>query len=356
MGYCSAELVVAFARDVPAELATPDNLARWGAILKSLPPIARDVGFECRLKSGRGAIDVGISVTPLDDSSEPLSEQLQHAPVPEVHDVCGHWNRISAFARTWEDTTSDWARRVPFLFLEFDADGPPDPIPVPSVFVALDWFVNELTREAHEHTDTEPSGVSRGHRQVRTILEVLRGRALDRATEALLTRCFDELPDYGLVLHVAAMLARPGEGIRLSTAVPRDEAPPYMQRLGWARGLSALRAAVDAYASVAGFGHPAEQIQLDFDVSDAIGDRVGLTLEPPHPTGWPPLLDALVRRGLCDPAKRDGLLRWPGLRVAQLTGGPRLVSRYLSHVKLGCGGHGEAQAKAYFGVAPQQRL
>jgi hypothetical protein len=48
------------------------------------------------------------------------------------------------------------------------------------------------------------------------------------------------------------------------------------------------------------------------------------------------LFEELARRGLCLPAKRDGVARWPGAAAVWLPGErtARVVTRWVNHVKL----------------------
>lgn len=245
--------------------------------------------------------------------------------------------------------------RVPFLFLEFDGDRPAAPVAVPSVFVALDWPLEELTAEARKQQRAQAPDDNPGLRTAKHILQLLRGHALASEVEALLDRCFLDLPDPGVVLHVGAMLSRPGEGVRLSVQLPRRHAPAYFQMLGWS-GATQLERFLDAHGAHTDFEQAASWVQVDFDVGEVIGNCIGVTLRPRRGDGWGGLLGALVRARLCDPAKRDALLSWPGISVGEFSGEPRLrlIEHYIAHLKMSCAVGQEPRTKAYFGVTPKR--
>lgn len=326
-------------------------------IASALPDGAASVGFECGLGVETDAVDLGISIAPRNDGHSVLCGDRGDSQLARCTEVDESWQRLRFFAKRWVDPLSGLAARVPFLFLEFDSDGPRAPNPIPSVFAALDWPVDELTAEAREHQRAQGPDGNPGLRTAKDILHLFRGQPLAAQVEALLDRCFFDLPDPGVVLHVAAMLSRPGQGVRLSVQLPRRYASGYLKMLGWS-GASQLERLLAAHAAHTDFASVTSWVQVDFDVGEFIGDRVGVTLRPRHGDGWWGLLDALVRARLCDPAKRDALFSWPGISVGPLSGERRLcvIEHYIAHLKMGFAVGQEPQVKAYFGVTAKRLL
>jgi hypothetical protein len=241
-----------------------------------------------------------------------------------------------------------WRIRAPFLFLEFDGDAPRLPIPVPSVFIGLDWPVEELSDEARRGgRDSDPARTP-GFADVLQMITTLRRDPLPPATEALLARCFASMPAGGVVLHLAVMLGRPGEAVRLSLYLPRADAVPYFEELGW-RGLPELGRVLEIESRAAASSHPRAPVQIDVDVGGELGLGFGVMLQPRTEAAWPALVGVLLETGLCDTERARGLLCWPGGREVR---GGKTVQRYLAHAKLAAGGGAPLRAKAYIGVRP----
>jgi hypothetical protein len=338
-----------------SDLIDAASAAALSAIAAHLPDRADTFGFEVRLTGAPTTVDLGIALTAAAGSHRLLASPDRDPRLSSAVRADHRWRRLSDFARRWAEPGSPWLLRVPFLFLEFDADGTRDPVPIPSVFVALDWPLDELTQETRQRCRRVGPSTSAGLCAAKEILHLLRGQPLSPAVADLLDRCFLDLPDFGVVLHVAAMLARPGAGVRLSVQLPRRAARRYLEALGWGAGAE-LEGLLDAHAGETDFTHPAAPVQVDFDVGASIGARVGIGLRPPDERGWPALLDSLVRRRRCDPAKRDALLQWPGVSFARLADSSDWCGfeHYIGHLKISCEVGREPQAKAYFGVTPRR--
>ncbi|MBI1816306.1 MAG: hypothetical protein HYR72_15115 [Deltaproteobacteria bacterium] len=337
-------------RWLPSALVTPE--ARRGILdlARLLPACAESVGFECVLAADVDTVDLGVAVPACGRSA---LDNREHDPLLDrTVELEKRWRRIVEFARTWGDPLSGLEVRVPFIFLEFDADGSCQPIPIPSVFVALDWLLDELSQQGGSRISW---GGAPGFLQVVEILRTLRGSPLEPEVASMLLRCFDAVPIGGVVLHVAAMLSRPGCGVRLSVSVPQKHAVPYLAELGWRAGLRQLESDLQRYALVADFDHEWSRVQLDFDVGIEVGERIGVTLRPRSDSGWSALLSTLVSECLCTAAKRDALLAWPGVSADWPPGAqsPCVTDHYISHLKLVCASNQPSIVKAYFGVTPR---
>jgi hypothetical protein len=245
------------------------------------------------------------------------------------------WQRLSRLAARWSEQSSPLHAWVAFLGFEFDAVSAAQAIPVPSVFVALDAPLSD-------ESDARPSLAA-----AREAAALLRGN-LSPALEARVVEAFERLPAGGFVLHLAAMLGRHQEGLRLSVALPGETLEPYLGSLG---GDAAADAAGRALRALP---HRLARAQVDFDLLPAVAPRIGLGLRPGESRreAWASLLRELVALGWAHEAKADALLEWPGASPAKpaVSGGWIALRREISHVKLVCTPAAPFQTKAYFGA------
>lgn len=311
-----------------AELFDARAWNRLCAIAALIPDLGDAFGFECRLAADSAAVDFGVSLR------RPRVAGPRRSPpaVPPGDVVPPAWQRFGALWREWSQPDSHLRTWVPFGFLEFDADSPPDRFALPSVFLSLDWPTDGAVQGPLDC--------------LRLGLGLLHGGPLPAATMDRLDRCIDALPVDGRVVHVGALLARGARVIRLSVAFPRSGLSQYLDRIGCPEMQGVVEESLRRLAPRAG------RVHLEYDVADAVAPRIGVVLAGGPGAAWGPLLDRLAEVGLCAPAKRAALLAWPG----NSAGRPRhdrstqALSRALSHVKV-THVHGEtAVAKAYLTV------
>jgi hypothetical protein len=161
------------------------------------------------------------------------------------------------------------------------------------------------------------------------------------------------------------MIGRPSPFLRINVRLPENGlVRPYLEAIGWDGGLDACATLVAEMRSLA------DGLTLCLDVADEVAPRLGmechLSHQPPVEPRWKTLLDELVARGWCTPAKRDAILGWPG-RVTPADGmgvwPARLVhaelrvpgdhftnlEKLITHVKVTREPTGAVEAKAYFG-------
>ncbi len=340
---------------VPEVLGGLEALRPLLQVASLVPACAHSFGFECSLEENNATVDLGVSV--MVSNGGPVLAGHSGDPQLQLLARSNHrWKSIQRFALLWIDPSLGLRRRIPFVFLEFDGPAYHDPVPVPSVFAALDWPLTELTPEARARARCGKAEGSAGMDAVTTPLVALLGRPLHADELVRLGRCFDELPDGGVVLHVAAMLSRPKRNVRLSVCLQRCDTVEYLMTLGWEGSAARLDELLDTFGPYTDFGHPTELVQIDFEVEEGLGDVVGVMVQPRASSGWPRLLEALTCAGLCDHAKADALLSWPGGSLVQFDAGEQacVLMRQLAHAKIACSSAGPARvkAKAYFGVQP----
>lgn len=323
------------------------DAAQWEtlcALAEPLPACATSVGFECRL-AGAGTVDLGCNVSPGNDGAAVLAGRTGDDALTRLI-ADPRWPRLRDFARAWTEPGAALATRVPFLFLELDADASAETVPMPSVFLAADWTLAELA-------DANPTSRRRGFDDLIAALGALRSAPFAADVLTAGAASFAALPDGSLLLHAGAMTGRAGEDLRLSALVRRRDVDAYAAAIGRGECRDAVASALARYGALGGFAGPEDHVQLDFDPTGADA-RLGVTLRPDDYRMWPLLLRLLVADGLCDDECAGGLLQWSGASLeAVLEGAPPCqVRRTIEHVKLVCAGGRIAGAKAYFGATP----
>ncbi|HEX2568113.1 MAG TPA: hypothetical protein VH877_01060, partial [Polyangia bacterium] len=177
------------------------------------------------------------------------------------------------------------------------------------------------------------------------------------ATERMLLACAGELPRGGHVLHVAPLAVR-GQGhedlVRVVLTLPIAEVGAYLGRLGWQGPWGEVHEILTTlHGDASDVG-----IQLDLGAGPlpVLGIQFYYAARDPR---WRPLLDELVDRGVCTPAKRDAVLAWPGRERLTLPGRrwPSELRRELE-LKLVCrADRGRPlEAKAYLGFGAELAL
>jgi hypothetical protein len=145
--------------------------------------------------------------------------------------------------------------------------------------------------------------------------------------------------------------------------IPAEAQADYLLSIGWegdVRGLAAV------LRTLGGDTHVGLALELAPDLQPRVGLEVRLDGPNAPPEGCGRLIESLVERGLCTPAKRDALLGWTGqitpgntwknrwpeslLLASLLRPGDEfgVFQRSLHHVKIAAGGS-QTLAKAYLG-------
>lgn len=352
------------APSMPAELISPKSLSEMAAIARMLPnSVTSFFGFECRLGEAAPRADFLLSATP-DPGGSILAGTSSLGGLPDRLYQHPIWSHLRAFSARWTTPGSSLHDRVENVWLEFDVEGPAPPVPVPSVFFGPRGGIRRHPRD----TSIAPPEEAPYAWVTREGLAPLLGHAVPAHVEAGLFACLDALPAGAQVFQVGVMLARPAGAVRLCIAnIPLDQIDAYLQRIRWPGSAGHLR------SQLAFLGPFADFFALDIDVEGAVRPKIGLECymagfkQPAQEPRWQALLDALVERGLCVPAKRDALLTWPGyerdesspdlwpgnLLLASRLLGPRVssaLSRTLHHIKIGHEPGRPLEAKAYLGI------
>src|SRR5262249_5194291 len=203
------------------------------AIARPIPGIGHSFGFEWWLGREATTLDFGISIRRTDAKSFAAAAcELGRRNRAEGNNT---WAEIAALVCHWSERASPLHSWIPYLFLEFDAATPIDPVPVPSVFVSFDWPLGEPD-------DAIVPGVCRES------LKLLLGPRWCPRLDAELSTRLEALPTEGRVIHAGAMLSRSFDTARLSIGLPRDTLRSYLLRIGWPHSTAAAEEALAIYA------------------------------------------------------------------------------------------------------------
>ena len=272
-------------------LFSPDAWSAVQRLARAAPLPARDVGLECRLGSDDPRVDLAAAFeTRL--WGAPRSEELVASPARTGTTGAAGWAALDRFRSAHEESAA-LRRCTRHLGIELDADSPGDSVPAPGLFVGLlDGTIGPI------------GPIRTGVRDaVRAGLPALLGAGGSPSSIAAYERFLDHLPA-GSVLHYFGAFSGRAPGVaRFNVQYPdRDAALAHLTRQG---------AAAHRLASVEEVYGWEARVVLAWDVGPASGDRLGIELLFDRPSGVAPVLDRLVERGVCTPAKRDAVLAWP---------------------------------------------
>lgn len=339
---------------LPPSLISPENLANMSAIVRHLPgAITTFFGFECRLGDDAPWADIllrvvadeaGVATLAGDGDATSLSATIQDNAI---------WRRLGDFCRRWAEPTSPLHEKVTNIWLEFDVGQHPPEVPLPSCF-----FGPQPIRAGDS-----------GQWVTEMALPLLLGDSLPAPLEHQLLECIAGLPGETYVFQIGAMLARKTEALRLCVQdLAPEQMPAYLADLGWPGPTGELE------ALISNLDHLVDQIALDLDAGQSILPKIGLECyfegrkQPKYEPRWYEFLDYLGQLGVCCPAKRDGLLAYPGLVresahqslwPSHLRATPNYIGGYLEsifftglhHVKIVYQPDCPLEAKAYLYVA-----
>ncbi|WPB72722.1 hypothetical protein KYC5002_27080 [Archangium violaceum] len=328
-------------------LISPTALARLEQLARLMPPVSAS-GFECRLGREEAQADFGVRFLSSDGSRALLAGRVDAGPaLPSPLFSHPVWERLRRFGARWDTPGSLLQEELGDVFLEFDVEETPPPVPIPSFFIEYD------RRAWRRLAAMEES------------LALLWGEPLAPAVRERVVACLAALPAGGYVSAVGAMFSRRFDGVRLCLqGLGPDTLPDYLALIDWpgdTRDVEALLAPVSGRV---------ERMALSLDVGPAVLPRLGVechlsdSLHEADSERWASLLDVLVKQGLCLRAKRDALVEWLGhthlrshpealpgnLRALAASLGPKALPvflRRINHLKLVLQPGQPPEAKAY---------
>ncbi|MDI1431445.1 hypothetical protein [Polyangium sorediatum] len=325
---------------VPEALLVPAARRALHAVTRGLPKAASGIALECRLDEST-RVDFLMYLLARADGHRALLRDAPARGTPA-------WRGILDFCREWAASTSLLHAEVPALWLEFDVKGEPSAAPPPLPFPCIERHIND--EQPPEEQDERGRAVRLDLLDRATSL--LLGHPLPCATFDTAVRVIKRLPRRGRVLHVAPLDSRGLDALRLVTTIPRDELPAYLDQIEWPGD----RAQLDSL--LAALVPEATQLGFHLDVSAGVLPTLGLELHHlPGDPRWRPLLDDLVARGACTPAKHDALLEFPPFARLALPS-HRIASPVSTTlgIKLVLAPGEPLAAKAYLGFVPLHPL
>jgi hypothetical protein len=313
-------------------------------------------GFESRLRSTNARSDYLIAVSSQNGEREALLNLINNKNMPENLLKLPEWKNVGALTEKWVDPTSELHDKILGLWLEFDtADNAMD-IPIPSVFL-----------QTIPLRIDNPSDKRQCKWITQTAIPLLTGHAVKENIEKGFISALEKLPLGASVFHVASMLSRNTDSIRLIIKrMQPNDIVPYLKSLGWSddeEGLSALIDEIKKYSDC---------IRLHIDIGDTINPQIGLEcfISPDkyhEGQGWDDFLTYLVEKKACNPNIKNALLDFPGVDQENSenefdfdsympsvklpdTNFSKAIVRYISHVKILYKPREPIEAKAYTGV------
>lgn len=248
------------------------------------------------------------------------------------------------------------------LWLEFDTTKSSSEVSIPSVFL----------QTVPMRIDS-PKDIEKCKWVTRKAMPYLEGKSVSEKLEKCFLDIVKKLPRGASVFHVASMLSRKSEGIRVVIKrINPDQIVSYLKSIGWTDkddGLSKLLKELEKFVDC---------IRLHINISEDVDPKIGLEcfISPDQynqGNGWTDFLDYLVEKGLCQPELRSVLLEFPGVEQEnpEYNFGldyyipsvklpdkdfSKAIVRYISHVKISYEPDKPIEAKAYTGVRLFGRL
>ena len=291
--------------NLPTALVSSDGVDALNAVAgQFLAPAG--VLIECPLGEASASADISMSFS-RPTSADEADIMSGGWPVGTV------WERVRRFVDVWRDPSGPLWSDVRSLWLEFDLRerDKAAPAPLPSAFF----------------------GHSNGLRSRATIIAGL-DLLLDQeapAARLLTSDCLDALPLNGGILFAGVMLARRPSTIRFCI-----DGPPWQN------------APADLICL-------ARHVIVQVEARAPAADRVGFELyqgrrQRGRTDVWRPLLDRLVDVGAARADRCSAALEWPGYAYDE-SSGPRVIARWINHVKLTCEAGALTEAKIYLQFA-----
>ena len=327
----------------PAALIASEGWQRCWQQARLLPRSVIDsfFGFEFRLGVGAPHADLCVVVRPGSDLARHYVRVGTQAPSGSPEAALA--SRLRAQVAEPDSYIAD---SVAGVVLEYDLAGlaPRQPSGPPGVFLAPRPAAPGTRPDVNEHGPP-----------ARLLAELAAIVGWSGYADVLhpYERVLDALPECGYVFQAGALPARSPSAFRvLIKGIPEADLPTVLRRLRWPGPTAAVHEILHAMAGLIAY----TALSIDVTVR-GLGPRIGVELYRPQKwfqidrTGWLPVIDLLVERGWCLPAKADGLRRWPGTeRLLTDRGEVHLVRQGINHVKVVIDGTAPATVKAYAGM------
>lgn len=351
-----AEYVELLGPTLSPQLISAEHFSYIRAIAQVLPSaMTYFFGLECPLGTPEAQGDFLVCTTTEDGGPKILGDRHDYIHLPDSLKAHPVWNQVQHFGLVWGEEGSTLHEKINNVWLEFDVDGMPDAVPVPSCFFGPRAVYSQPAAEGAAY-----------HWITRQGLQLLRNQAIPPAIERKLFQCLDQLPPEAYVFQIGTMLARKADGVRICIRdIAPDRVGDYLKQLGWVGCVAELESWLKELSALT------ERVDVDLDVGETIGAKIGLECylgkQPKFEPRWESFLNYLIDNGLCVPEKREGLLAYPGCirekdyrdiwprelnKLSQLLGAGYeiLFFKGLHHIKVVYQSDAAPVAKAYLSV------
>jgi hypothetical protein len=341
-----SETIELIAPYLPGSLISAQAFSHIKTIATVLPNAMSGYFLECRLGVDNTRVDFLSCAMACKGGRTVLAGEHPPAALPAFLLQHPLWRRVQDFVLQWADTTSLLYQQVPLIWLEFDVDGPPPEVPLPSLLFCLDPAF--LLRDATSETAAYLTAETYRHITETTVAHLI-GQPLPPRTHQTLLACYERLPAGGHLVHISVMLARRPMVVKVNVSLPKDRFLAYLDRIEWRGSYSEMQALLTAF-------YPSTDIiKVDLTIADTVLPHIGLEFfsDPQDDPKRQELLHRCVNVGLCTPAKRDALFTWPGHSCERYAKHlwPTLLKRWLC-VKLVYQSNAPLEAKGYLGFMP----
>jgi len=332
-------------KDMPSELINQEGYLRLSALTQMLPSeFSNFWGLECRLNTDEPLADILFEI-----KNNTSSQKLLAGYKPSSLDIlCANynaWHKIRAFANHWAEEQSILNEHILNLWLEFDTEQltshkfAKDLLQKPSIFLGL------RSRELSE------SGCTQILYHANSLL-LIPDLLLDN-----LQSFISHIPSPGQLFQLGSMLGRTSRDLRVCVnRLPFDVVPDWLLDIGWKGDNQALSVVLNKLAPLL----RASAIDLNLTEhgpSEKIGIECYMGWDDVGLEQWELFLDTIQEFVLCSPAKRTGLLQYPGevllpAMSRRTTDGTLCFSLFkrIHHIKLGFDNGHVTDAKAYLSI------
>jgi len=318
-------------------------------------------GFESRLNSSDTKSGYQFAISSRRGEREAIANLIKNGQLPEIFIRQPEWQRVRDFIIKWADPNSVLYNNVLGIWFEFDMDGSNSEASVPSMFLNTIPFNSDSTKDTQKCSWL-----------TQLALPLLTGQSLSKKIQQRLLQCIQKLPERANIIQFGVMLSRPNKGMRiLVNHIRPSEIMPYLEMLDWSGEPEKLSQLItELEKNVTRFS-----ISIDL-LENGIGPKIGIEcsyypkhrdLYQPEPR-WIAFLDYLVKKNLCTPEKRDGLIdflpegknqdeyknyaRTPLIIATKISNDAciNVLVRQMGHVKIIYQPDHPLEAKGYFGA------
>jgi hypothetical protein len=298
------------------------------------------VCYECRLRRGDSRVDVAVCLLPMqilgiDDVLGGLGRR-HLAEVP--------WRRCLEFLAEWSHPASEFTAHIPFVCVAFDLPVDRTAVPVPALSLCID---REFFTRLRGLPTAAPAPMSALLALADYCHRRLCGEALPAGSLTLLKRCLSG--DDVIAKHISFMLSRTPVACKLDIRLPVDSLAALLHRIDWPGAADSVVACIRAIAP--------HQRHVQLNLVLAPGLDANLEVELLTSAGEVrseervAVLQQLVDRDHCDPAKAEVLLRSSLVPVQRDPEGLIVARNWYLKVRF-CGDR-IAETKAYLGLLPR---